>query len=62
MAKYVKKYPDENRGRPATGRRATQRVNVHLDIDVFGWLTETRPESVSMTKYINDIIRKEAGL
>lgn len=62
MAKYVKKYPDENRGRPATGCKPVHAFNFRLDMDTYGWIMATKPEAVSLTKYINQIIRERAGL
>ena len=52
----------KGRGRPATGRRWTHRLNLHLDADTYKWISRSKPQNISTTKYINDIIRKEAGI
>ena len=54
-----KKPKKDGRGRPATGRRWTHSFNFHLDRDTFDWIEANKPESVSRTKFINDLIRKE---
>lgn len=52
----------DGRGRPATGRRWTHSFNLHLDADTYQIMQERKPTEVSQTKWINDLIRKEATL
>lgn len=62
MAKYVKKYPGANRGRPVTGGRPVHAFNFRLDVDIYSWIMATKPDGVSLTKYINQIIRERAEI
>ena len=48
----------QKRGRKATGKTPTHAFNFHLTIENYEWIMRTKPEGLTMTKYINNIIRE----
>lgn len=51
----------KKRGRGRPSGTAHVAINFHVDADLYDWLQGNRG-SKPLTRYINDIIRKEAGL
>lgn len=48
------------RGRPASAPHND--FNFRCDSDLYAWLIQTKPEGMSLTKYLNNLIRERAEI
>lgn len=52
----------QKRGRGRPWGPSHNDFNFHCDSDLYQWMMQTKPEGMSLTRYLNNLIRERAGL